>query len=29
MAIQLPPEWIPQCCVMLTWPHENTDWNYI
>ncbi len=29
MAIQLPPEWIPQCGVMLTWPHEDTDWNYI
>lgn len=29
MSIQLPPEWIPQSCVMLTWPHEDTDWNYI
>lgn len=29
MSIQLPPEWIQQSCVMLTWPHEDTDWNYI
>lgn len=21
------PEWAPQWGVMLTWPHENTDWN--
>ena len=22
----LPPEWAPQSAVMLTWPHEATDW---
>ncbi len=22
----LPPEWYPQSGVMLTWPHENSDW---
>src|SRR3989344_3969513 len=22
----LPPEWAPQSGVMLTWPHENSDW---
>jgi agmatine deiminase len=21
-----PPEWYPQSAVMLTWPHEHTDW---
>ena len=24
-----PPEWYPQSAVQLTWPHENTDWNYM
>jgi len=23
----LPPEWAPQSGVMLTWPHEQTDWQ--
>ncbi len=23
----LPPEWAPQGAVMLTWPHEGTDWR--
>ena len=23
----LPAEWYPQHAVMLTWPHENTDWK--
>jgi agmatine/peptidylarginine deiminase len=27
--IVFPAEWFPQSGVMLTWPHENTDWNYI
>lgn len=22
----LPPEWYPQSGIMLTWPHENSDW---
>lgn len=25
----LPAEWEPQGFVQLTWPHEETDWNYI
>ncbi len=25
----LPEEWYPQSGVQLTWPHEDTDWNYI
>lgn len=24
--LYLPPEWFPQSGVMLTWPHENSDW---
>jgi agmatine/peptidylarginine deiminase len=27
--IVLPAEWEPQSGVMLTWPHENTDWKDI
>lgn len=23
----LPPEWAPQCAVMLTWPHDASDWQ--
>ncbi|MBK1672226.1 agmatine deiminase [Ectothiorhodospira shaposhnikovii] len=23
------PEWAPQSAVMLTWPHEDTDWAFI
>lgn len=23
----LPPEWSPQCAVMLTWPHAHGDWR--
>jgi len=26
---RLPAEWEPQDAVMLTWPHKNTDWNWI
>lgn len=25
----LPAEWYPQDAIMLTWPHENTDWKTI
>lgn len=25
----LPAEWAPQSAIQLTWPHENTDWNYM
>lgn len=25
----LPAEWYPQSGVQLTWPHKDTDWNYI
>ncbi len=24
--ITLPAEWAPQSAIMLTWPHQNTDW---
>ncbi|MBN2162237.1 MAG: agmatine deiminase family protein [Pontiellaceae bacterium] len=24
-----PAEWEPQDAVLLAWPHENTDWNYV
>lgn len=27
--ILLPPEWYPQSAIQLTWPHENTDWDYM
>jgi agmatine deiminase len=23
----LPPEWVPQSAVQLTWPHDKTDWG--
>ena len=26
---RLPAEWENQGCVLLAWPHENTDWAYI
>lgn len=25
----LPPEWYPQSAIQLTWPHDNTDWDYM
>lgn len=25
----LPAEWYPQSAIQLTWPHEETDWNYM
>ena len=25
----MPAEWHSQQMVQLTWPHENTDWNYM
>ncbi len=27
--ISLPAEWHKQALIQLTWPHEDTDWNYI
>lgn len=27
--ILLPPEWYPQSAIKLTWPHDNTDWDYM
>lgn len=27
--IFFPPEWNPQSAVQLTWPHEESDWNYM
>jgi len=29
LDIRFPAEWHPQAAVMLTWPHENTDWQPI
>lgn len=26
---RLPAEWEKHDCVMLAWPHEHTDWNYM
>lgn len=26
---RLPAEWEPQDAVLLAWPHEETDWNYM
>ncbi|MFT3993538.1 MAG: agmatine deiminase family protein [Dysgonomonas sp.] len=25
----LPSEWYPQSAIQLTWPHEETDWDYM
>ena len=27
--LYFPAEWHRQEMVQLTWPHENTDWNYM
>ncbi|MBB4037156.1 agmatine/peptidylarginine deiminase [Dysgonomonas hofstadii] len=27
--IFFPPEWYPQSAVQLTWPHADTDWDYM
>jgi agmatine deiminase len=27
--IQLPSEWHPQQAIQLTWPHPDSDWNYL
>ena len=29
MRSSFPAEWAKQRFVQLTWPHENTDWNYM
>lgn len=29
IKLRLPAEWEPQEAVMLAWPHELTDWNYM
>ena len=29
MVYYLPSEWHEQTCVQLTWPHKDTDWNYM
>lgn len=29
MKFTLPPEWAEQSAVLLTWPHNNTDWQPI
>ena len=28
-SLFFPPEWYPQSVIQLTWPHENSDWNYM
>lgn len=28
-TINFPAEWYPQDAIQLTWPHEDTDWNYM
>lgn len=28
-TLRLPAEWERQAAVLLSWPHENTDWNYM
>ncbi len=28
-GVYFPPEWGPQDAIMLTWPHEGTDWSEI
>ncbi|HML65939.1 MAG TPA: agmatine deiminase family protein [Dysgonomonas sp.] len=27
--IFFPPEWYPQSAIQLTWPHPDTDWDYM
>lgn len=27
--ILFPPEWYPQSAIQLTWPHADTDWEYM
>lgn len=27
--IIFPPEWYPQSVIQLTWPHKNSDWDYL
>ncbi|MDE6037399.1 MAG: agmatine deiminase family protein, partial [Duncaniella sp.] len=28
-AVRLPAEWERHECVLLAWPHEDTDWAYM
>ncbi|MDR1884231.1 MAG: agmatine deiminase family protein [Prevotella sp.] len=28
-SVFLPPEWHPQSAILLTWPHPETDWEYM
>lgn len=28
-SLRFPAEWEYNCAVLLAWPHENTDWNYM
>ena len=28
-SLRFPAEWEYDCAVLLAWPHENTDWNYM
>ena len=27
--LRLPAEWEPQAAILIAWPHNGTDWNYI
>lgn len=29
MSLRLPAEWEPQSAVLLTWPHKDSDWQYL
>lgn len=28
-SLRLPAEWEEQSAILMAWPHENTDWNYM
>ena len=27
--LRLPAEWEEQSAILIAWPHEHTDWNYM
>lgn len=28
-SVRMPAEWELPCAIMVSWPHENTDWDYM
>ena len=28
-TLRLPAEWEEQAEILIAWPHNNTDWNYM